>query len=77
MPDQHVDGPVIASAAIGPGHDGRAEIVVELRYPNGGRSWLSIGQEAATRVIDAAGVSSLAELAGRPWTALVQGLELI
>ena len=31
-------GPVIASAVLGPGHDGQAEVVVELVYPNGGRT---------------------------------------
>ena len=70
-------GPVIASTAIGPGHDGRAEVVVELRYPNGARTWLSIAEEAATRVLDSAGVTSLEELNGQPWTTLVAGLELI
>lgn len=70
-----ITGPIIASTAIGPGHDGRAEVVVELLYPNGGRTWLSIGQEAVTRAVDAAGVTSLAELTGRSWTTLVQGLD--
>ena len=70
-------GPVIASTGIGPGHDGRAEVVVELLYPNGGRTWLSIGQEAVVRAVDAAGVTSLDELTGQSWTTLVQGLELI
>ena len=70
-------GPIIASTCIGPGHDGRAEVVVELLYPNGARTWLSIGQEATARAVDAAGVASLDELTGRSWTALVQGLELI
>ncbi len=69
--------PIIVSTALGPGHDGRAEVVVELLYPNGARTWLSIGEEAAGRAIDAAGVTSLDELTGRSWTALVQGLELI
>jgi hypothetical protein len=64
-------GPVIASTAIGPGHDGRAEVVVELLYPNGGRTWLSIGQEAAERALDAAGVTHLDQLAGQSWTILV------
>lgn len=70
-------GPIIASTAIGPGHDGRAEVVVELLYPNGGRTVLSMGQEAVTRAVDAAGVTSLAELTGRSWTVLVEGLEFI
>jgi len=70
-------GPTIASAAIGPGHDGRAEVVVELLYPNGGRTWLSVGEEAAGRAVDAAGVTTLDDLTGCSWTTLVQGLELI
>jgi hypothetical protein len=69
-------GPIIASSSIGPGHDGRAEVVVELLYPNGGRNWLSIGEDALLRALDAAGVGSLEELDGRPWTLLLAGLDL-
>ena len=65
------EGPTIVSAVLGPGHDGRAEVVVELAYPNGGSTRLSVAQEAATRALDAAGLGSLAELVGRPWTVLV------
>ena len=77
MKAHDVAGPVIASTAIGAGHDGRAEVVVELLYPNGARTWLSIAQEAAARVLDAAGVTELDQLTGQPWTTLVRGLELI
>ena len=66
----------ITSCTVGPGHDGRAEVVVEIVYPNGGRSWLSIGEEALGRVVDAAGLTSLAQLIGQPWTVLLAGLEL-
>lgn len=76
-PASSTSGPIIASTAIGPGHDGRAEVVVELLYPNGGRTWISVGQEAVTRAVDAAGVTSLAELTGCSWTTLVQGLEFL
>lgn len=71
-----VSGPVIASSSIGPGHDGRAEVVVELLYPNGGRNWLSIGEDTLLRALDAAGVSSLEDLDGQPWTLLLSGLDL-
>jgi hypothetical protein len=64
-------GPTIVGAALGPGHDGRAEVVVELAYPNGGRSRLSVAEEAATRALDAAGLGSLTDLVGQPWTVLV------
>ncbi len=68
-------GPVIGSCQLGPGHDGRAEIVVELVFPNGARSQLSVGEAALGRALDAAGLSSAAELSGRPWTVLVAGLD--
>jgi hypothetical protein len=51
-------------------------VVAELLYPNGGRSWLSIGEEAITRAIDAAGVTSLDGLTGQPWTVLISGLDM-
>jgi len=64
-------GPVIASAVLGPGHDGQAEVVVELVYPNGGRTQLSVARSALDGALDAAGVHHLDELCGRPWTVLI------
>jgi len=64
-------GPVIASAVLGPGHDGNAEVVVELLYPNGGRAHLSVAQTAVDDALDAAGVQHLDDLRGRPWTVLI------
>lgn len=65
-----IGGPVIEAAVVGPGHDGRAEAVLTLRYPNGGRSVLSVPEEALAPALDAAGLRSLAELVGQPWTVL-------
>ena len=62
---------MIVATAVGPGHDGRAELVVELGYPNGGRTQLSITQEALVGALDAAGVTRAEDLLGRPWTVLV------
>lgn len=64
-------GPTIVGATLGPGHDGRAEVVVELTYPNGGRARMSVGEDAATRALDAAGLADIADLIGQPWTVLV------
>lgn len=61
----------IASAALGVGHDGRAEVVVELLHANGGRNRVSVPQEVAVRALDAAGVTSIEQLIGRPFTALL------
>jgi hypothetical protein len=62
---------VIVGTVVGPGHDGRAEVVVELAYPNGGRSRLSVSEEALTRALDSAGIDRLEDLTGRTWTVLV------
>ena len=64
-------GPVIANAVLGPGHDGQAEVVVELVYPNGGRTHLSVAQTAVDSALEAAGVHHLDDLRGRPWTVLI------
>jgi hypothetical protein len=66
---------VIVAAEVGPGHDGRAEVVVELAYPNGGRSRLSVSQEAAEAALDAAGLGSIEALRGQPWTVLVPDVD--
>lgn len=64
---------VIVRATIGPGHDGRAEVVVELAYPNGGRTQLSMAQESVVRAMDLAGLTSLDQLEGRSWSVLTTG----
>ncbi len=48
--------PVIAAHRAAAGHDGRAEIVLELAYPNGARTQLSVTEEAMARALDVAGV---------------------
>jgi hypothetical protein len=65
------DGPVIADATLAAGHDGRAELVVDLAYPNGGHTRLSVSQEALGRVLAGAGVARLEDLRGQPWTMLI------
>ena len=64
------DAPVIASTALAAGHDGRAELVIELAYPNGARTHLSVTEEAMARALDAAGLDRLEDLEGQPWTVL-------
>ncbi|MDY7104799.1 MAG: hypothetical protein S0880_26740 [Actinomycetota bacterium] len=64
----------ISRATIVGGHDGRAEILVELTYPNGGTTTISLEEEACTASLDAAGVASLDDLVGRPWTTVLPAL---
>jgi hypothetical protein len=66
---------IISRAEIVGGHDGRAEIEVELTYPNGGKATLSLDEEACTASLDRAGVRSLEELLGQPWSVVLPALE--
>ena len=65
---------IITRAAIVGGHDGRAEIEVELTYDNGGTTTISLDEEACTASLDQAGVSSLDELVGQPWHIMLPAL---
>jgi hypothetical protein len=66
---------VISGAVIVAGHDGRAEIELELTYPNGGVTTISLDEEACTASLDRAGVTSLEELVGQPWSIALAALE--
>ena len=66
---------IISRASVVGGHDGRAEIEVELTYDNGGTSTISLGEEACAASLDRAGVSSIEELVGRPWSVVLPALE--
>ncbi len=66
---------VITRATVVGGHDGRAEIEVELTYDNGGTSTISLDEEACLTSLDQAGIGSLDELIGRPWGAVLPALE--
>lgn len=65
----------ITRATVVGGHDGRAEIAVELTYPNGGVATISLDEEACTAALDRAGIGSIDELVGRPWTVVLPALE--
>jgi hypothetical protein len=62
--------PVIVAADLAAGHDGLAEVLVGIRYPNGAERAVSLDYETVDEAVAAAGVASLAELVGRPWTVL-------
>ena len=66
---------MISRAVVVGGHDGRAEIEVELTYDNGGTSTISLDEEACIASLDRAGVSSIDELVGQPWSIVLPALE--
>lgn len=65
---------IITRAVVVGGHDGRAEIEVELTYANGGTSTIQLDEEACIASLDDARIGSLDELVGRPWNAVLPAL---
>lgn len=63
-------GPVVETATVGPGHDGRAELVVALRHDNGATSTISLDEDALAELLASGAVSSLDDLPGRRWAEL-------
>jgi hypothetical protein len=63
-------GPVVEAASVGPGHDGRAELVVSLRHSNGAHSTISFDEEALAGLLGRGQITSLDDLAGRDWSEL-------
>jgi hypothetical protein len=66
---------VISHASIVGGHDGRAEIEVEITYDNGGAATISLDEEACIASLDRAGVASIDELVGKPWSVVLPSFE--
>ncbi len=65
----------IGRATVVGGHDGRAEIEVEIVYDNGGVTTISLDEEACVASLDLAGVGSIDELVGQPWSVVLPALE--
>lgn len=64
----------ISRADVVGGHDGRAEIEIELTYDNGGSSTISLDEEACLASLDQAGIGSIDDLVGKPWTVVLPAL---
>jgi hypothetical protein len=62
--------PVIVAAAVAAGHDGRAEAVLDVRYPNGAVRSVTVTEDAVADAVRVAGVDRLEDLCGQPWTVL-------
>jgi hypothetical protein len=65
--------PVIIGAEIAAGHDGSAELVVQLRYPNGAEEPVVLGAEKGLELMQRCGAASLDDLAGRSWREILGG----
>ena len=65
----------IERAVVTPGHDGSAELLLTIRYGNGGRGQVSLDADAAARLFDRCGASDLDQLAGQSWRHLMHILD--
>ncbi|NJN52756.1 MAG: hypothetical protein HC809_14385 [Gammaproteobacteria bacterium] len=63
---------VIESAEITGGHDGEAELVVTLRFTNGGRTAVVLDTQAGMRLMRNCGVDHAAALIGQPWNRILE-----
>lgn len=67
------DEAVIVGAQIVAGHDGTAELVVLLRYPNGAEGPVVLDEETGLKLMEACGASHVDELAGQSWRRIMEG----
>lgn len=65
----------VERVAVVPGHDGTAELFVEVGFDDGRRSGLTFGSEVMARIVDAEGLASVEQLVGMDWTVLVGGAD--
>jgi hypothetical protein len=63
---------VIIGAEIAAGHDGRAELVVQLRYANGGVGRVTLDTDAGLRLLRNCGVNDTAHLIGHSWRRILE-----
>jgi hypothetical protein len=65
--------PVIVGAEIAAGHDGAAELVVQLRYPNGAEEPVVLDAEHGLDLMRRCGAATLDDLAGHSWRKILGG----
>ena len=63
---------VIIGSEIAAGHDGRAELIVLLRYGNGGIGRVTLDTEAGLRLLHNCGVNDTAHLIGHSWRRILE-----
>ena len=58
---------VIAGARVAAAHEGHAELVVKLRFSNGGSSDVPLGAAAADLLMLSCNATTLEQLEGQDW----------
>jgi hypothetical protein len=66
--------PVISGAAVTPGHDGEAQLLVHVRYENGATGSVTLGPLQARRLLERCNVERAEDLCGLSWDRLLDPL---
>jgi hypothetical protein len=65
---------VIIGAEIGAGHDGKAELLVRLRYENGVTGTVMLDGHVGLALMRSCGADDISQLAGHSWRKILEGL---
>ena len=65
---------IIIGAQIVAGHDGSAELLVNLRHPNGAESPVELDEATGLKLMKTCGAAHVDELTGQSWRRIVEGL---
>ena len=66
---------IIEKAVVAAAHEGMAELIVSIRYSNGGISDVALGAEATALLMESCGASTLEQLVGHSWRKVMAALD--
>lgn len=70
-----MSGAVISRVDLGAAHDGVAEMVVTLRFENGGETQVALDSHAVHHLMTACGIQEAQALVGQGWAQVRDALE--
>lgn len=62
-----MSGAVISNVQIGAAHDGVAELIVTLKFENGGASLVTLDEFATRKLLESSGAEKPEQLVGTGW----------
>ena len=65
---------IIIGAQIVAGHDGSAELLVNLRHPNGAESPVVLDEATGLKLMKTCGAAHVDDRTGQSWRRIVEGL---
>jgi hypothetical protein len=68
-----VESPRIIGVHVSAGHDGSAEAVIDVQYPNGAVRTMTLDADLGLEALARLNLTSLDDLVGQPWSVLVNG----